>query len=98
MHKESEAKSYNAITTACRTLLWCFSGWRSASKAEESLIGSFRLGLIPDKACTSTELQVSQRAYGIQPHDAAMIENLLKFGRGFRRPARGNQSLAAHIG
>ena len=39
-----------------------------------------------------------QRADGIQPDDTAMIENLLKFGRRFRIPVRGDQSLAAHIG
>ena len=35
---------------------------------------------------------------GSSAHDTAMIENLLKLGRRFRIPVRGNQSLAAHIG
>ncbi len=39
-----------------------------------------------------------QRADGIQPHDTAMIENLLKLGRRFRIPTRGHERLAAHVG
>ena len=35
---------------------------------------------------------------GSSAHDTAMIENLLKLGRRFPIPVRGNQSLAAHIG
>ena len=39
-----------------------------------------------------------QHANGIDPHNTAMIEDLLKLGRRFRIPARGNESLAPHIG
>lgn len=67
-------------------------------KHEESLIASFRLGLISRQSVHSTELQVGQRADGIQAHEPAMIENLLKLDRSFPIPARGSQSLAAHIG
>src|SRR5207244_2177602 len=65
---------------------------------EEILVGSLRLGSISRESERSTELQVRQGAYRIGAHDTAMIENLLKFGRRFRIPVRGNQSLAAHIG
>src|ERR1041384_3554886 len=38
-----------------------------------------------------------QRADGIQPHNPAMIENLLKLRCRFRIPVLGNQSFAAYI-
>src|SRR5271169_975625 len=67
-------------------------------KREEILIRSFGPGLVARQNKRSPELQIRQRADGIQPHETAMIENLLKLGRRFRIPARGNESLTAHIG
>src|SRR5262249_48269099 len=45
----------------------------------------------------SSQLQMRHRADGIKAHNTAMIEDLLKFGRGFRVPVRGHEGLAAHI-
>src|SRR5262249_46610798 len=73
-------------------------GVRIFPKCEESLIGSFRLGLISRRSERFSELQMRQRADGIQPHDAAMIENLLKLGRCFWVAVRGNEGIAAYIG
>src|SRR6266404_3746961 len=67
-------------------------------KSEERLICSFRLGHVSQQSVQSTELQVRQCPDGIRSHETAMIENLLKFGRRFRIPVRGDESLAAHIG
>src|SRR5207247_4656566 len=64
-------------------------------KCEESVIGSLRLGLVSRKSERFAELQVRERPYGIQPHNTAMIEDLLKFGNRFRIPVRCNQCLAA---
>ncbi len=40
---------------------------------------------------------MSQRADGIEAHETAMIENLLKFGCGLRVSAHGHQGFATHI-
>src|SRR5262245_51083310 len=56
-------------------------GVRVLPEHEKSLVGSFRLRLIPRQSERSTELQVRQCADGIRAHDTAMIENFLKLGR-----------------
>src|SRR5947209_6496546 len=81
-----------------RVLQYRDSRIRVFPKCEESLIGSFRLGLVSRQSEYSSELQVCQCADRVQPHDATMIEKFLKFSCGFRVPSRGNESLASHIG
>src|ERR1019366_6717457 len=72
-------------------------GVRIFPKGEESLVGSFSLGLISRQSEHSTELQVRQSADRIRVYDTAMIENFLKFGRCFCISTAGKQSFPAHI-
>lgn len=48
---------------------------------KESLIGSLRLAPVYGKHEHSSQLQVRQHTYGIQSHNPALIENLLKLRR-----------------
>ena len=74
------------------------SGSASFQRVRNSPYASLGLDLVSRERERSTQLQMCQHANRIRAHDAAMIENLLKFGGRFRIPVRGQQRLAAHIG
>ena len=65
---------------------------------QEILVGSLCLGLIAQQSESSAQLQMRQSAHRIGANNAAVIENLLKFGRGFNPLMSGQIRLAAHIG
>src|SRR5260370_26910745 len=65
---------------------------------QEILVGSLRLGVVAKQSESSAQLQMGQSAHRIGANNAAVIENLLKFSRGFNPPMSGQIRLTAHIG
>src|SRR5258708_27539111 len=65
---------------------------------QEILVGSLCLGLIAQQSESSAQLQMRQSAHRIGANNGAVIENLLKFRRGFNPLMGGQIRLAAHIG
>src|SRR5437763_2874053 len=99
--RNPDSKAYSSML---QLVVLCFgtfqnrdSGVSVFPKCEERLVRSFRLRLISRPSEHSAELQMRQWADGIQAHETAMMENLLKLGRGFRITVSGNKGLAAHI-
>src|SRR5581483_7355215 len=64
---------------------------------EEFQIGYFGFGGVARGSVCPAPLQVRQGAYRIRENDAAMIEDLLEFGRCLLAASGGEVSLAAYI-